>query len=58
MLPLNNELCTLMKKKKKKKNSFNLLVFSLKSEASSPSIRRGGMTGIFLPLKIAFRIEH
>ena len=40
------------------KNSLNLLAFSLKSETSLPSIKRGGMTGIFLPLKIVFRIDQ
>ena len=32
--------------------------FSLKSEIRLPSTRRGGMTGIFLPLKNVFRTDQ
>ena len=39
-------------------NSLNLLAFSLKSDTIFPSIRRGGIIGIFLPLKKVFRIDQ
>ena len=33
-------------------NSLNLLAFSFKSDTSLQLMRRGGITGIFLPLKM------
>ena len=40
------------------KNSLNMLAFSLKSDTSLPSMRRGSIIGIFLPLKHAFSIDQ
>ena len=40
------------------KDPLNLLAFSLKCDTSLPSMKRGGKTGIFLPLKNIFSIDQ
>ena len=40
------------------KNSLNPLAFSLRSDTSLPSMKRGGITGVFLPLKNVFGTDQ
>lgn len=42
----------------KEKKSLNLLPFYLKADTSLPSMKTGGVTGIFLPLRNVFSIDQ
>ena len=42
----------------KEKKSLNLLPFYLKADTSLQSMKTGGVTGIFLPLRNVFSIDQ